>query len=289
MTAGISIRPLATQADYDACVELQRLTWGRDFNERVPSAVLRLAQHLGGIASGAFDVDSALLGFIFGMTGVREGRLVHWSDMLAVRPDARDRGLGEALKRHQRDELVARGITRVYWTFDPLEARNAWLNFARLGARADEYVRDCYANSDSPLHAGLPTDRLIVHWQLDDARTADRLAGRTRAPSMDEASTIPVINPPGRAARHGAVAADAAVAIDCADARTDLDAALLLLAIPARIQAIKAEDPSLAMRWRHVTRTAFEAYLPRGYSVTDASRGEAWTGLVLERTAGSMV
>ena len=72
---------------------------------------------------------------------------------------------------------------------------------------------------------------------------------------------------------------------DCDDARSDLDADPLVLAIPLRIQTIKAEDPSLAMRWRTVTRTAFEAYLPRGYIVTDALRGDVWTGLVLERRA----
>ena len=42
-----------------------------------------------------------MLGFVFGMTGVQEGRLVHWSDLLAVRPEARDRGIGRRLKLFQ--------------------------------------------------------------------------------------------------------------------------------------------------------------------------------------------
>jgi len=40
---------------------------------------------------------------VFGMTGVERGRLVHWSHMLAVRPEWRDRGLGRRARRRARD------------------------------------------------------------------------------------------------------------------------------------------------------------------------------------------
>jgi predicted GNAT superfamily acetyltransferase len=160
----IRIRDLASEQDYAACVELQRETWGRTFTEAVPATMLRIAQKLGGIAAGAFEGD-ALIGFVFGLTGLIDGEVVHWSDMLAVRASHRNRGIGELLKRYQRDRLLSLGVNRMFWTFDPLDAKNAHINFNRLGVYAREYVVDMYGETASPLHA-FGTDRLIVIWEL---------------------------------------------------------------------------------------------------------------------------
>ena len=91
---------------------------------------------LGGVAAGAWDERGSLIGFVFGITGIEGGRPVHWSDMLAVRPAFRDVGLGWRLKIYQRRVLLERGVRSCYWTFDPLESRNAYLNFSKLGAVA---------------------------------------------------------------------------------------------------------------------------------------------------------
>ena len=250
----IEIRPLEGQADFERCVELQRLTWGRSFDQLVPSAILWVARRTGGIASGAFAPDGTLLGFVFGISGVEDGTLVHWSDMLAVRPEARGLGLGIALKRHQREELLGRGIERVYWTFDPLEARNAHINFHRLGVVAREYVRDAYGETGSDLHAGIGTDRLVVEWHIASSRVAARLAG---APES------------GRGIRDDSPASRTA--------RID---------VPLDIQAVKRDSPDEAAEWRRVTREAFEHYLGRGYVVVDAARGDDVLHYHLELQAG---
>lgn len=158
------VRDLRSEADYAACVALQKQTWGANFTETVPATMLRITQKLGGIAAGAFDNDR-LIGFVFGLTGLRDGAVVHWSDMLAVSPEYRNQGIGEALKHYQRDQVLGRGVTRMFWTFDPLEAKNAHLNFNRLHVYAREYVVDMYGDTASPLHA-TGTDRLIVTWDL---------------------------------------------------------------------------------------------------------------------------
>ncbi len=111
---------------------------------------------------GAFDASGELLGFVFGVSGVRDGELVHWSHMLGVRESARNLGLGRMLKEHQRAALAKLGIRRVFWSFDPLMAKNAYFNFNRLGASVVEYVPDMYGTTASPLHLGLPTDRIVV-------------------------------------------------------------------------------------------------------------------------------
>src|SRR5213079_532117 len=176
---GLHIRHLSTHEDFVACVALQEDTWGAAFSERVPAAILKVSQRLGGITAGAFDAQDRLLGFVFGMTGVENGRLVHWSDMLAVRPELRDHGIGRRLKEFQRDTLLERGVGLVYWTFDPLVARNAHLNFNRLGVRVSEYVIDMYgSDTESALHRGLGTDRFIVAWDIATPAATDTPARR---------------------------------------------------------------------------------------------------------------
>lgn len=177
MSTEYEIRELHGPAEFAACVQLQRETWGASFSETVPAAILQVSQKIGGITAGAFE-DGQMVGFVFGMTGVDEaGAPVHWSDMLAVRSTHRNRGIGEKLKWYQRDTLRARGVERMYWTFDPLDAKNAYLNFTRLGVTAREYVVDMYGQTDSPLHA-TGTDRLIVVWEMASERVLARRAGQ---------------------------------------------------------------------------------------------------------------
>ncbi len=104
MTAGdITLRRLATLDEYHEACAIQREIWGGDFTEGVPTAILMVVQKIGGVTAGAFDAHGRMLGFVFGMTGVRDRRLVHWSDLLAVREDARGSGIGARLKEYQRD------------------------------------------------------------------------------------------------------------------------------------------------------------------------------------------
>jgi predicted GNAT superfamily acetyltransferase len=192
--AGVTLRPLASHDDYHACYELQLATWGRDFQEGVPPSVLKISQRVGGIAAGAFAAGGELLGYVYGLTGVRPpgsprsaatvpargGRarpeLFHWSHMLAVAPQARDLGLGTRLKLYQRELLLTLGVEVVEWTYDPLEARNAHLNLNRLGAEVVEYVEDMYEGEmGSELARGIGTDRFIVAWRIADERVRDVL------------------------------------------------------------------------------------------------------------------
>src|ERR671926_25771 len=54
----------------------------------------------------------------------------------------------------------------IYWTYDPLVARNAHLNFNVFGVRIHEYVEDMYGETESPLHRGIGTDRFVVAWPV---------------------------------------------------------------------------------------------------------------------------
>jgi predicted GNAT superfamily acetyltransferase len=167
MSADIQIRPLHSLEEFDECVRLQLLTWGRDIT--VPSAIFVVGEHTGGLTHGAFDGDR-LIGFAMAMAGFRDGHPFLHSHMAAVLPEFRDRGIGRRLKFTQREDALRHGINLIEWTFDPLELKNAHFNFNRLGAIARVYIPNCYGITDSPLHAGLPTDRLVAEWWLDSER-----------------------------------------------------------------------------------------------------------------------
>jgi predicted GNAT superfamily acetyltransferase len=267
----IVIRPLEGLEERRECLRLQQAIWGDGFTDRVPPSILMIAQKTGGIASGAF-LDDRLVGFVFGISGVRGGRLVHWSDMLAVLPGFRDRGLGMRLKRHQRDVLLGSGIETVLWTFDPLVARNAYLNLRRLGALVRTYERDLYGRSDSPLHAVIGTDRLLAEWPIASDRVGARLDRASPAPPP--APTGRLLNPPaqeGSPPRPG-------------DGLEEPDGPVVEVAVPTDIEAIQTREPALALAWRHNVRTAFESALAAGYVATDLVRGERVARYVLSRT-----
>jgi predicted GNAT superfamily acetyltransferase len=225
------LRRLRSRSDLDACVSLQKRVWGEEFADLTPPALLKIAEEMGGVAAGAFapaetgEEDGRLEGFVFGISGFRNGEAAHWSHMMAVRRECRGLGLGVRLKAHQRRILLERGIETAFWTFDPLVARNAYLNIMRLGARPVEYLRDYYGSGeDSTLSAGIGTDRFVVRWDLASDRVERALAGEP--PALPESS--------------------------------------VRVEIPVDVQAVRDADPDRAAAWRGATRQALEPALARG-------------------------
>lgn len=269
------IRELETQGELRACVELQEAVWGPGFSERAPVSILKVARRLGGVVAGAVDAEGVLQAFVFGLTGVEEDRTVHWSDMLAVRPALRDRGLGTALKRYQRERCLERGVTRMYWTYDPLEARNGRVNLGKLGAISREYVRDMYGPGDSPLHRGLGTDRLVVLWLLESPRVEARLAGRDPLPGPGDVAGVPQAFGVVRDEPAGTGRGRAGLPRPSGDAGPPpTPGAARLVPVPARIQDVKRAEPEAAVAWREAVREAIERGLAEGLEVTELIRGE---------------
>jgi len=267
----LTLRPFSCQEEYEACTDFQEEAWGRGFSEKVSAAILMIANRLGGLAAGAFDGDGVLQGFVFGLTGLIDGKLVHWSDMLAVREEGRDQGLGTRLKRYQRDVLLERGVGEMRWTFDPLQARNAHVNFSKLGVVSREYVENMYGETDSPLHRGIGTDRLVVIWDLGLERPEESAEQEGGGAAQGEVGPF----------RDGF--SDPPMALSVLGGGPfplpgspvlGLDDSSLLLPVPALIDRMMEEDNSLAVLWREATREAFVHYLSRGYEARDFLRGD---------------
>jgi predicted GNAT superfamily acetyltransferase len=268
----LTIRPLETMAEFHAAEDLQRAVWPGADIEVTPAHVLTTAAHNGGLVLGAFDGDR-LVGFVFGFLGTDESsstrpalaRLKHCSHQLGVLPEYRDHGVGYQLKLAQRDFVTRQGIRLTTWTYDPLEARNARLNIARLGAVCRTYLRDVYGPMPDALNAGLPSDRLQVDWWVTSSRVKERLSGRRAALDLDSFTSAgcEILNPttlaPERLPRPP-------------DHFAKFAGMIALVEIPADFQTIKARDIALALAWRQHTRELFEAAFQSGYLVTDFFR-----------------
>ncbi len=180
--------------------------------------------------------------------------------MLGVTRDARDAGLGLRLKLAQRERSLAMGIDLVEWTYDPLQALNAHLNFTKLGVVVEEYEENIYGVSSSPLHSGSPTDRFVAEWRLNEPHVVRRIESKG-APLVRDASVAaaPLVNPSRQAGRWLAPG----------PADLSLDARRLLVEIPVGVAELQLDDPALALEWRLATRAIFQHYFARGYRVVD--------------------
>jgi predicted GNAT superfamily acetyltransferase len=180
-----------------------------------------------------------------------------------VHPDYRGAGLGRALKLAQRERVLALGIDLIEWTYDPLQALNAHLNFVSLGAIVEEYEQNVYGESTSPLHGGLPTDRFVCQWWIARPHVARRIARDAASGSFTlvshEVAEAPVVN-------------DATVGdgwLDCGELHLGRTDRRVSVDIPLDFTTMLATHPERAKRWRFQTRELFTHYFSRGYRVVD--------------------
>jgi predicted GNAT superfamily acetyltransferase len=176
MTSSIVIRKCQTLDEFYLCVALQREIWQEADLELEPVTSFVVAANTGGQVLGAFDGDR-LVGFTLAVVGVRDGVPYLHSHITGIHANFRDRGVGRMMKLFQREEALSRDIRLIRWTFDPLEFRNAYFNLNRLGAICRTYLPNFYGVTTSPLHRGLPTDRLLAEWHLDSPRVMAAAGG----------------------------------------------------------------------------------------------------------------
>jgi predicted GNAT superfamily acetyltransferase len=165
----IVIRDIETLDEMHEVEQLQREIWGVSDLEVLPALALRPQKEVGAILMGAF-AEGRMIGFVFGFPGILNGETIIHSDMLGVSSEYRSQNVGYLLKLAQRQAALALGVKRITWTFDPLQSRNAHLNFNKLGVIADRYLINYYGETSSFLHQS-GTDRLWVTWLLERERT----------------------------------------------------------------------------------------------------------------------
>jgi predicted GNAT superfamily acetyltransferase len=257
----VIIRDLTTIQECRAVAALEREIWGyTDAEDVVPPPVLIVSIKRGGILLGAFDAAGIMQGFVYSIPSIKDGRPAQWSHMLGVLPGAREAGLGLRLKLAQRDRALAMDIDLIEWTYDPLQALNAHLNFARLGVVVEEYEENIYGASSSPLHSGSPTDRFVAEWKLTAPHVERRIAGSGLGLIRDAGvAAAPLVNP-SRPAGQWLAPGPPDLAID---------APRVLVEIPVGYSTMQRDNPALALEWRMTIRAIFQHYFAQQYRVVD--------------------
>ena len=255
----MQLRDLKTLDEFRQVVELEKEIWGVDYDDVVCVPILAVTVKRGGVLIGAFDGDR-LVGFVYSLPGIKSGKPMQWSHMLGVIDEFRNAGLGRQLKLEQRLRSIEIGCDLVEWTYDPMQALNAHLNFVKLGVVVEEYGINVYGESTSRLHKGTPTDRFVAQWWIREPHVVRRIEARSMAVvRTQEAADAPVVN---HTRRSGNWLACEFYDLDCSDRR-------LWVEIPMGFTEMQAEDPQLALEWRMTTRAIFTTYLSRAYRVVD--------------------
>jgi predicted GNAT superfamily acetyltransferase len=234
-SAGVTLGPLTTVEDADLLNAIIEATWGGQHMDR---EVVRALAISGNVSWGAFDGSGSLLGFVLGWAGVDDDGLHVHSHMLAALPDRRHRGIGEALKLAQRAQALGQGIEVVRWTYDPLVARNAWLNLGKLGAVIDRFARNFYGDMADSINAGERSDRFTVAWHL----------GREPGPHVVSEQPVDLL----------LRSDDLLPAPHPSDVRP---ARVAAIEVPSEYHDLRVADPVLGTAWRDAIADAVEACL----------------------------
>ena len=277
----IIIRELQSLDDLKQVESLEKEVWGSADIDVLPLTVSVALKESGNIWIGAFD-GPQLIGFAFGFLGLHQGRPNLHSHMLAVGAEYRNTDIGYKLKLAQRERVLATRVhdirlDEITWTFDPLQSRNAHLNFAKLGVVSESYKPDFYGPETSSVLHRNSTDRLWVRWPIASRRVEDRLRGKdNRNVMLDALSTVlPLVQFNGEGK----------------PLRTSLTDALIrqrvVIEIPSDIGVIEQQDPALAREWREATRWAFVEAMKQGFFAAEfcrTIRGQQGPGAyILER------
>jgi predicted GNAT superfamily acetyltransferase len=254
----ITYRDLTSLSDFATVVDLEQEIWGPGYTEPVPVPILAVTVKRGGILIGAFD-RGRMIGFVYSLAGLKDGRPMQWSHMAGVVDRLRKAGIGYRLKLLQRDRALQMGLDLIEWTYDPMQAANAHLNFSKLGVVVEEYEENVYGASQSPLHRGNPTDRFVAEWRIGEPHVVGRLSApeiplRTR----DIADVLRANHADPVGEWH-----------ECKAVDLGIDDRRVIVEIPMGFTEMLANAPDLALAWRMDTRLIFTTYFARGFRAVD--------------------
>jgi len=257
LTAGVRIVDEQEMARFREIDDLFKSVWGVTSAGRpIPAELLRSMSHGGAIVTAAYDADDSLCGAAVLIGSATESSV--YSLITGVLPRAIERGVGFAIKQHQRAAALERGIERMLWTFDPLVSRNARFNLTKLGASSTQYIDNFYGQMQGAINANDESDRLVATWQLNSERTIAASEGKVREFHVPAFATSEVrtLGPD-----------DEPVLVEAPDS--------FWCRVPRDIVALRQQNPELAAAWRGCIRTALSTAFASGHGASWVSR-DGW-------------
>lgn len=248
--------------EFEDLKALERLfadVWERPGDPPIGSDVLTALAHSGNYVAGVHQ-DGRLVGGLVGwLGGLPPDHLHLHSHILGVVADDQARGLGFDLKQHQRAWCLDRGVKVIEWTFDPLVRRNAYFNLNKLGAEARSYLINLYGEMRDGINSGEESDRLLISWSLDSAKTIEAAEGRPHDPASEDLQrwridTVLSVGDGGEPVPGSS------------------GARVVTCQVPEDIVALRRSDPQMAREWRMAVRKALTSAFDAGYQVTGVTR-----------------
>jgi predicted GNAT superfamily acetyltransferase len=257
----VTIGPFRNPTDYKTCEDIQREVLHMGDIDIVPISMLLTANRTGGILLGAYSSLGDMVGFVFSLLGFHNGELIQHSNLLAVRAAYRNFDVGFKLKMALRKEALKHKITRITCAFDPMQPLNAYFVLGKLGEWANTYEEDYFGETTSQMDRGLPTDRILAQWELDDTAVIRRLElGPPRRDFHKELKHRSVINELMETAPG--LLTSTPVKLNCKDSQ-------FLFEVPYNLQEIKHRDLGIALEWQGRMRQVFLHYFKQNYAATD--------------------
>lgn len=248
----IVVKKVSTVPELVKCAELERKVWG---SEPIPVHQTATAAKNGGLVIGAYAGDE-VIGYSYGFAGFKNGETYLCSHMLGIDPAYRNQSIGYRLKLAQADEARKLGYSKIRWTYDPMETRNAYLNIFKLGAICSDYIENCYGEMTDELNRGLPSDRFNVEWPVNSSHLEQR-----------QAQFAEVTVQPEDVLLGFEVRADGFPQATARQIAWEQDAEYLFIPAPVNFQEMKKTDRMLAIDWRMQTRQVFAEAFARGFAV----------------------
>lgn len=256
----IVIKELTTIEEMEQVQQLEKQVWGI---EPIPTHQTLTAVKNGGIMVGAYDGEK-LVGFSYGFTGFKNGKVYLCSHMLGIDEAYRSQRIGEQLKQAQREIAIAKGYNSMHWTYDPLETRNGYLNLTKLNGICHTYIENCYGEMQDGFNKGLPSDRFEVHWHLTSEYVEKQIEPIIENPQplgeiiFDEAG-LPTLK---------------------IAALENLTADAYSLPVPLDFQSVKATSQEHAVHWRMESRKVFQAVFVAGFTAVRIQKNEHWNDYI---------
>lgn len=246
----IDIRKLETIEEVALIQPLEKIIWGM---ESIPAHQTYTAVTNGGLLLGAF-IEDQIIGFSYSFPGYLNGEAYLCSHMLGIHPDYQARGIGKQLKAQQSEWAREMGYSVLIWTFDPLESRNAYLNFSKLKGICYVYLENCYGEMKDGLNKGLPSDRLRLEWWIKSERVLDNWS-----------PTIAKYHQPFRVSKSQGGHAEVTFKLNEINGQD----AGVEIPVPNNFQEIKKREPALAISWRLGVREVFQRLFQKGYAIVN--------------------
>lgn len=255
--AGVELRTAEELADLEQIDALFTEVWGGEQQDAVSVNMMRALVHAGHYIGTAWR-GRELVGAAAGFSYAPGGEASLHSHIAAVSPGGQSAGVGFALKLHQAEWCLGRGLTSITWTFDPLIRRNAWFNLSKLGARAERYLVNFYGAMQDELNDGEATDRCLVVWDLTVGLSHER-------PDRGSGRMLLDADENGRPVVASATAG----------------AKVALCRIPDDVLALRRHEPDLARKWREAMRVTMGEAMATGFVATSFTSDGYY---LLERT-----